>query len=189
MLKKKKIIIPALIIAVLVVAVFAFLYLYDFNTFKPMITQAVRDATGRELIIGGDLRILPGWPPKLTAEDITFQNVTWGSRPQLASVKRLSVTISLLPILRGEYRFIHIHLIEPQVILEFNSSGVSNFQFNTSGSGESSALPVVAFSDIRIQKGRFWYSDQKSSTDLSLDLDRLQADIPGCPMTGRSLRV
>jgi uncharacterized protein involved in outer membrane biogenesis len=179
MLKKKKIIIPALVIAALIVAVFAFLYLYDFNTFKPMITQAVMDATGRELIIGGDLRILPGWPPKLTAEDVTFQNAPWGSRPQLASVKRLSVSISLLPILRGEYRFIHIHLMEPQVILEFNSSGVSNFQFHSSGSGESSALPVLAFSDIRIQKGRFRYSDQKSSTDFSLDLERLEADIPG----------
>jgi uncharacterized protein involved in outer membrane biogenesis len=84
-----------------------------------------------------------------------------------------------MSILRGEYRFIHIHLFKPQVILEFNSSGVSNFQFKSSGSNEPSALPVLAFRDIRIKKGRFMYSDQKSNTDLSLDLDRLQADIPG----------
>ncbi|MBW2611339.1 MAG: AsmA family protein [Deltaproteobacteria bacterium] len=176
---KKIIIIPALVIAALIVAVYAFLYLYGFNTFKPLITQAVKDATGRDLIINGDIRIIPGWPPTLTAENITFQNAPWGSQPQLARVKKLSVAISLLPILRGEYRLIHIHLVEPEVLLEFNPSGVSNFQFDTSNSGESVAIPVLAFNDIRIQKGRFRYKDPKSGLDLSLDIGTLQADIPG----------
>jgi uncharacterized protein involved in outer membrane biogenesis len=54
---KKILIAAALLIVVLVMAVCAFLSFYDFNKFKPMIAQAVKEATGRELTIAGDIDI------------------------------------------------------------------------------------------------------------------------------------
>jgi len=51
---KKILIAAALIVVVLLVAIYAFLSLYDFNKFKPMLAQAVKEATGRELTLDGD---------------------------------------------------------------------------------------------------------------------------------------
>jgi uncharacterized protein involved in outer membrane biogenesis len=186
MLKKKTIIIPALVVITLVVVAFTFLYLYGFNTFKPMIARAIKDATGRELNIGGDIRILPDWPPTLTAENITFQNAPWGTHPQLLSVKRLSMNLSLLSLLRGEYRFVRIHLVEPELNVEFNPSGVSNFQMDIASDLESSAIPIMAFTDIQVQKGQIRFHDHKSDLKYSLNVDHLQAEIPGL---NKSIRI
>ncbi len=179
MLQKKKIIIPGLVAIVLVGAALAFLFFFDFNRFKPVITKTVKNFTGRDLIINGDIRFLPEWPPVLTAEDITFQNAPWGSRPHMIRVKRLEFVISLLPMLHGEFSFYRLRLDEPEVLLEFDTAGVSNFLLDTGGSAGASAIPALAFNDIRIDNGRLDYKDRKAGLDLSMHVDNLQADIPG----------
>ena len=183
---KKALTVAALVTAALVVAILTFVYLYGLNGFKPMIAGIVEDATGRQLKIEGDIRILPTWPPTLTAEQVTFQNAIWGSRPQMISVARISAAISVLPILRGEYRLVHVHASGVEVDLEFDSSGVSNFLMDVGRKSEIPAIPVLAINDIRIIKSQIRYHDQKSGLQLSLDVDRLKADIPGL---NRSIRA
>ena len=78
---KKILIAAAVFIVVLIAGIYAFLAYYDFNRLKPMITQAVKDATGRELTIAGDIDVGLSFPPTLTAEDISFQNAPWSSKP------------------------------------------------------------------------------------------------------------
>ena len=178
---KKILFAAALLIVVLVVAVYAFLSFYDFNKFKPMIAQAVKEATGRELTIAGDIDIGLSLPPALLAEDVTFQNAPWSSRPNLAQVKRMEIQIALLPLILGDFDFIRIVLIEPDVIVEFNSSGTSNFAFDAPGGEEEedTALPVLIFSDIHIEKGLFSYKDAQSGLTFTVRLDRLDGGIPG----------
>jgi len=71
------------IVAGLMIALFVTVYVilsgYDFNRFKPQIAQTVRDATGRELTIGGDIRLQIGLTPALVVENVSFQNAPWGS--------------------------------------------------------------------------------------------------------------
>ena len=76
---KKIFIIAALLIVVLIVALYAFLSLYDFNKFKPMIAKTVKDATGRELTVAGDIKFELGLRPTLVVEGVRFQNATWSS--------------------------------------------------------------------------------------------------------------
>ena len=78
---KKVLIISGLVILVLIGAVYAFLSFFDFNRFKPLIAQAVKGATGRELTIGGDIDFKVGSVTTLVAEDVALQNAPWGSRP------------------------------------------------------------------------------------------------------------
>ena len=86
---KKILISIALLIVVLIVALYAFLILYDFNQFKPTIAKAVKDATGRELTIAGDIEFEIGLRPTLVVEGASFANAAWSSTPDLARVKRL----------------------------------------------------------------------------------------------------
>ena len=60
---KKILIAAALAVVVLIVTVYAFFTLYDFNKFKPMIAKAVKDATGRELTIAGNIEFDLGLRP------------------------------------------------------------------------------------------------------------------------------
>ncbi len=65
---KKILIAASLVIAVLIVALYAFLALYDFNKFKPIIAQAVkRESPDLNKLVGGKLNPawvewLMGWP-------------------------------------------------------------------------------------------------------------------------------
>jgi len=60
---KRLLIIAAVVIVALMVTGYAILLDYDFNKFKPKIAQAVKEATGRELTLDGDIEIDFGFPP------------------------------------------------------------------------------------------------------------------------------
>jgi len=179
MLKSKKLIIPALIIAILAGAFMVFMHLYDFNVFKPMISHVVKQATGRDLAIKGDIHFIPTWPPAFAADNVSFQNAPWGSTPYMAKTKKLTVSISILPMLRGEFRLSGIHFVEPEVMLEFNSEGRFNWIFETSDSSDNENIPIMTFNGIKMEKGWCRLVDQQTGLDLKLNVDHLAADIDG----------
>ena len=171
----------ALVFLVLVVAVYAFLLIYDFNRLKPLIAGTVRDAIGRELTIAGDIKFEIGVRPTLTVEDVRFQNAPWSATPDLARVKRIEVQVALLPIFTGKVDLAHLVLVEPELILEFNREGSNNFLFDIPGDKDDAAIPPppLAFSDILIKNGKFVFRDARSDFGFSVGIDRLQAEIPG----------
>jgi len=179
---KKILIAASLVILVLIVGIYTFLALYDFNKFKPMIAQAVKDATGRELTIAGNIDFDLGIRPTLVVEDVSFQNAPWSSKPSLARIKRLKVQISVLPLIMGNFDFVQLILIKPDVIVEFDSAGTSNFSFDTANEKKEEAEippPPLIFSDVQIEKGLFTYQDAQSDLEFSIRIDRLKAEIPG----------
>ena len=179
---KKIVLAVALVIVVLTVALYGFLALYDFNRFKPMIAKAVKDATGRELTIDGNIDFELGLHPTLVVEGVRFQNAAWSGTPNLAQVKRVEVQVAALPILVGKIDFAHIVLIEPALIIEFDSAGTSNLAFDTGTPKKDDAAlspPPLIFSDVSIENGRFSYRDARSDFSFSIRIDRLVANIPG----------
>jgi uncharacterized protein involved in outer membrane biogenesis len=179
---KKILIAASLLIIALIVGIYAFLALYDFNKSKSMIARVVKDATGRELIIAGNIDFDLGIRPTLVVEDVSFQNAPWSSRPSLARVKRLEAQIAVLPLMMGNFDFIRLVLIEPDVIVEFDGTGTSNFSFDTRGETKEGAEippPPLIFSDVYIERGLFTYQDAQSDLKFSIRIDRLKAEIPG----------
>jgi uncharacterized protein involved in outer membrane biogenesis len=179
---KKILISAALVIVIAIVTLYAFLFLYDFNRFKPMIAKAVKDATGRELTIAGTIEFELGIRPTLVVEDAGFQNASWSSTPDLARVKRLEVQIAVLPLIRGKFDFARLVLIEPHVIVEFDRAGTSNFAFDTGPEPSTDSAippPPLIFSDLLIEKGLFTYKDAQSGLEFTVRIDRLAAAIPG----------
>ena len=179
----KKIVIAAvLVFVVLIAALYAFVEFYDVNKFKPLIAKAVKDATGRELNIKGDIVIDFGIRPTLVVEDVSFQNAAWSARPNLGRAKRLEVQVAVWPLVLGKFDFSHLVLVEPDVIVEFDSAGTSNFSFDTAGDDqeETETLPPpLIFSDVLVEKGLFTYKDAQSGFKFSVGIDHLAAKIPG----------
>jgi AsmA family protein len=104
---------------------------YDYNGLRPRIAEAVKQATGRDLVIGGDLRLELGLSPSIVAEDVRLGNAPWGSRPDMATVSRLELKLSLPSLLAGKAAITRLVLIEPDLLIETDSSGVSNLMFDT----------------------------------------------------------
>ena len=179
---KKILITVALIVVVLIAAAYVILLNLDFNRYKPQVAKLVFDATGRKLTIEGDIDIALGLRPTLVAENVSFENADWGTRSDLARVKRLEAQVALLPLIWGKFDFAQLVLVEPEVIVEFDRSGTSNFTFDTSSPEEESTPippPPLIFSDIQIEKGLFIYRDGQSDLEFSVRIDSLEGQIDG----------
>jgi len=164
------------IFIVLFIAAYVVLISYDFNKLKPQITKFVKDATGRKLTLTGDLVLDIDFTPSLAIENVTFENATWGSRPNLAKIKQLKVEIALLPLIRGNIDVKQLILLEPDVLVETDSSGKPNFQFKpTDTQKDETIIPLFAFHEIRIEKGVLRYRDGNSNQGYKLDLDLFNA--------------
>jgi uncharacterized protein involved in outer membrane biogenesis len=75
------------LIMALMVTVYVLLATYDYNKLKPRIAQMVKDATGRELNLGGEINLAIGFSPSLVVTDIALSNASWGSQPQMIEIE------------------------------------------------------------------------------------------------------
>jgi uncharacterized protein involved in outer membrane biogenesis len=173
--------ISALFIISLIVTVYVILATYDFNKFKPRIIQAVREATGRELTLGGDLKVELGLSPGLSIEEVGFQNADWGSRADMARVKRIEVQAAILPLIRGDIQVKRFILVEPDILLETNKSGNTNIEFQTpeKQKTQNGKAPILIFNKVQIKNGRLTYKDRTSNSSYTLKIDRFNAVAPG----------
>jgi uncharacterized protein involved in outer membrane biogenesis len=160
-----------LLIVIAIAAIYVVLAHYDYNKLKPKASQVVKNATGRELIFGGDVHLKIGFSPKLVLEDVRFANASWGSRPELIKIGRLEVQVALFPLFRGNIQVKNLAIFEPDIVIETNRSGASNLKFEPIGKGaprasmekkKKTTMPLSELRQLRMVKGRITYKDLKS---------------------------
>jgi uncharacterized protein involved in outer membrane biogenesis len=174
----KRILIGLVILVVaLYAAIYAFLYFYDLNRFKPRITSAVFEAVGRQLTIAGDLEVDFGLMPVLAAEHISLQNASWGSRPAMVQVERFQVRVALLPLILGKLEIASILLIGPDVVLEKNEAGIFNIP-SVSGTTGSAPKGAPLIHAIVVENARVVFHDRQTGRHLELVLDQARAELP-----------
>lgn len=175
---KKILIIAGLIIVTLIVAFCVIVSIYDFNELKPRIAQAVKDATGRELRLDGDIKLKVGFTVGVAAENVGLQNAPWGTRPELATIKRLEFQFALIPLIKRKIELRRVTLVEPDILVETNFSGTSNLTFQPQ-EGEAARreagppLLALIFQEVLVRKGLLTYRDGRSGSTYVLDLERL----------------
>ncbi len=163
--------IAAVLLIAMIVTAYFILSTYDYNKFKPRIAKVVEDATGRELTLAGDIDLEVGLSPTLVVEDVSFQNAAWGSRPELAKLKRFEIQITLLPLILKRIAVKRIILVSPDILIETDSSGKSNLDFKTEEGGESqepkdkknARFPRVALRQALIENSRITFKDGTSA--------------------------
>ena len=134
--------IGVLLIIALMVTGYVILVNYDYNKLKPRVGRMVKEVTGRELNLDGEINLEIGFSPALTVSDVTFANASWGSRPQMIKIKQLQVQVRLLPLLYRDLELKHIGLAGVDVLLETDKTGRGNWDF---GAEDSSAGKTGAF--------------------------------------------
>jgi len=157
----------------------------DFNQYKPMLAERVKAATGRDIAIQGDVKLGLSLTPTLAVDGVTFANASWGSRPEMARVKRLEVQVQLLPLISREIHVDRIVLVEPDILLETNAQGQGNWVFDggaapagpspstpsAPGSSGPGLLPQVA--SVAITDARIAYRDARTRRSHTLAVKAL----------------
>ncbi|WP_439578218.1 AsmA family protein [Elioraea sp.] len=173
-----------------------FLATFDPEAYKPRIQQAAKQATGRDLVLDGPIRLKPSLRPTLQVETVAFANAEWGSRPAMARLASMEVALSVLPLIRGEIAVDRIVLVEPDILLETDAQGRGNWELLPSPGAplepppapgqppaERKAPPQIAVGELRIERGTVAFRDGRTGETITVVIPRLQAALPpGEPM-------
>lgn len=168
----------ALIVALLLGAVLIGPSLINWNDYKGEILAGVKEATGREVAIDGDLSmsLLPA--PTLSAEGIRFANIDGGSDPEMVRISSFELRLAFAPLLSGRIQVERIRLVEPRLLLEVTADGRANWALEdastTPGSDSQSAAAGssdglnVSLDTIELENASIVYRDARSGLEESL---------------------
>jgi uncharacterized protein involved in outer membrane biogenesis len=156
----------------------------DFNQYRSTIADQVKQATGRDLKIAGDLKVGISLTPTVAVDDVTFANAAWGSRPEMATVKRFEGEMELLPLLSGDIRVKRVVLKGADILLETDAQGLGNWAFGqaaaaaqpgteptSSGTGKLPTVNKITFEDVTIT-----YKDGVTKKTQTVALQKFSAE-------------
>lgn len=161
----------------------------DPDAVRDFLTEAAREATGREVVVRGatELTLFPS--PTLVAENVVFGNAPWSISPDMARVKRLEARVGFLPLFLGQLRVSRFRLLEPHVLFEQDRKGRRNWVFDVPGDeaeGEGgeflSAMQTrvrMVVSEIQIVDGTFSYREGKTTRTVRVPQLTAHGDVAG----------
>ncbi|MCK9621817.1 MAG: AsmA family protein [Methylobacter sp.] len=184
--------------ALLLIAVVSILpFVINPNDFKPEIIAAVKDKTGRELTLDGELKLsLFPWAG-ISTEKIALSNAPEFQDRPFATIEEGNIGIRLLPLLSKKAEISRIVLKGLVLNLARNKQGLTNWDDLTASdlktapavvADKTDAQPVpeqttFSIGDITIENARINWDDLKTEKhieikDLNLNADKLIFDEP-----------
>ncbi len=115
-----------------VLAAVLFLVFFDWNHLRPALARMITEKTGRPARIDGDLKVhLWSWTPRAEVEGLSLKNPAWAAHEVMFQAKRVTVSVSLARLLRGQLVLPEIDVIQPQINLERDASGRASWEFGS----------------------------------------------------------
>ena len=178
--KRRALIWIGCVFGILTIAAVIFVATLDWNKAKGYLSAAVSKATGRQLVIGGDLEVDLGWISRVRASQIQFENAPWSKQPQMLEVGLLDVQIDLWQLLKWRVVLPAVIVSQPKVILEKNAEGSANWEFRAATAvteptvpEKRSEFPVIE--KLIIKDGTFVFANQETRAQLELKLTQAEA--------------
>ncbi|MFT4171103.1 MAG: AsmA family protein [Rhodocyclaceae bacterium] len=154
---------------------------FDWNRARGWIGGKVSEATGREVIINGDLSLkwtrptpnevgLARWVPmpRLVARDVTMSNETWASEPLMARVDELAFLLRPVPLLHKDLIFREIAVASPAVHLQRLKDGRNNWTFKARTPSNEPSPWRVQVENVVLKEGHLTYDDAQG--DMAFDV-------------------
>jgi len=193
-LKISFIVVPLIVVA-FVAAAIVILMNMDFNRYKPLIAAETKKATGRDLVIAGDLKLDISLTPAVYVAGVTLSNAKWGERPEMIKVERFEAQIALIPVVFGRIDVKRVVLIGADILLEVDKNGRANFVFappvakgaaktQETKPTETTESPIPIVREVVIENSRIAYKDARSGAAYDVGIDRLtvSGDGPDAPV-------
>ena len=173
-----------LLLAVVAAAVGAFwLSRVDLSGWRPIIAEKVKEATGRDLEIVGDLKLDIGLTPAVVVEDVRLQNAKFGTRAEMIKARKLEAHVALLPLLIGRIEIQRLSLVGPDILLETDEQGRRNWDFSREDdpapapppSEEHAALDLPNLGAVSIENGLLTYRNGVTGKTTKLEVVHFEA--------------
>jgi len=182
-----------LIFVVFVSGILMLLITHDLNDLKPIIEQAAKDATGRKLIIQGNIYVKIGWPPGICITDVTLGNAHWSDKPHMLHIGELEVDIEILPLIHKIVNIKQLTLNDFNLSIEINKQGHSNLEFETGSDKQADTvepsdkaqtsdvieIPQLGFHNLCLNHIHLSYENANEPGQYSITLNQINAESKG----------
>src|SRR5262245_21909414 len=155
----------------------------DFNQYRTLIADQVKQRTGRDLKIAGDLKVGISLTPTVAVDGVSFANAAWGSRPEMITVKSFEAEMELLPLLSGDIRVKRVVLNGADILLETDAKGAGNWAFGQTGgaAAEPATAPegggkLPTINKIALEDVTITYKDGVSKKTQTVALRKFSAE-------------
>lgn len=172
---------------------------FDPNSLKPRIQEAVRQATGRDLRLNGEIGVKLSLWPTIAVHDVAFANPPGFSRPHMVTLRTLDLRLALLPLLSRRIEIERLGLVAPDIRLEVNAAGQRNWimtrpagdappgsssTVTAAPSGREEPALFAYIADLSIENGALTWHDAATgrSEDLGIDSFRLGSASASSPV-------
>ena len=152
---------------------------FNWNWLKGPLEHRFLERTGRQLVIGGDLRVKLGFPlAHVDAGQVTFANPTWAMEKQMLTADHVAFSIDLPALLSGRYLLPEVELVRPVLDLERSTDARANWHLDPEQQGGHSKFRMGL---LRLDAGKLLYDDPTESTSVRADVSTAT---PGQSATG-----
>ena len=165
------------LVVLLVAAVLVAPRLIDWNGYKPEIAQAVKEATGRTLVIGGDIEvsIFPGISFGLS--DVSLSNAEGAAEARMFTLESVRGKLALLPLIAREVIVEELVIRAPVLHLAVDENGRPNWAFAGATPAPAEAetqtpgdegLPIsgLTLGDVRVEEGLVTFRDARTGQEV-----------------------
>jgi AsmA family protein len=148
--------------------------LIDWNRFKPLVTRAVSETLGRELVIDGELRVGLAPVASVTLSGLQLANADGMAGPHMATIERIDADVRLFPLLGGRLVLDRLDLINPEISLEIAADGRPNWRFEPAdakpveATGGSLPVQAIVLGSVNFRGGRIGFTNHRSGQALTL---------------------
>lgn len=176
-----KIIKILIVLVFIVIAILAGVLLTtDINQYKGQIVQIVRDNTGRDFEISGNLKLAPSLIPTIAVEGVSLGNAKWAKEKNMLSVGKFEAQVALIPLLKKNIQINRIVLIEPTINLETDKEGIGNWVFKVDSNKEANksgtTVPTLNINEIDIEKANLTYIDGVAGTTQKIAINKFSIE-------------
>jgi uncharacterized protein involved in outer membrane biogenesis len=162
----------AIVVVGAAAALFAIVQSIDFNSYKELVARQVKAATGRDLVLAGDVKLAISLIPHLEIDQVSFRNADWGSEPQMLKLDKLEADVALIPLLSSQIEIRQIRLVGADILLETNKDGQGNWVMGGATTGGTSA-PLPQISQAAIEKAKIRWRNGVTGKTRTLEVDKL----------------
>lgn len=176
-----------------VLGIFIFLSTLNPNDYKDQIYAAVKNATGRDLKINGDIQATLFPVLGFTASGITMNGPDGFKDATFLDINSIQAGVKIVPLINGRVEFTTITLDTPKLKIIKLKDGRTNLTFTPLNKDASSTTTQqksvthdkatsghamsLQFGQIKISKGSLTYTD--ASTNQTTKIDPINVTLPG----------
>lgn len=188
---------------------------FDWNQYKPQASQMIKDKTGIDVALNGDLKIAIFPTPYAYVNDVVVKSPKAEQYENIATLQRLDLHLAVGPLLSGKVEMTSLELVKPAIFIETFADGSQNWKtaqiealmsgdkMDDAAQGEQAApdqgaMDSVSLNNLGISDGRIALYDHKAGAEqvfenINLDVkaDTLSGPFAvdgGIILSGRSVK-